>query len=146
MLALPDLQKAFAGYLSGGDDADLACIVRGDSISAAARLRIHRHHVQQSLTTALAGTFPTVQTLVGEEFFEATALVFALSLLLVYFVLAGQYENWITPLAVLLAVPLALLGTVLALTALGLPNNIYVQIGLVLLIALFLFLYLVNRE
>ena len=67
---------------------------------------------------------------------SATALVFALSLLLVYFVLAGQYENWITPLAVLLAVPLALLGTVLALTALGLPNNIYVQIGLVLLIAL----------
>ena len=67
---------------------------------------------------------------------SATILVFALSLVLVYFVLAGQYENWITPLAVLLAVPLALLGTVLAMKAIGLPNNIYVQIGLVLLIAL----------
>jgi len=55
---------------------------------------------------------------------------------LVYFVLAGQYENWITPLAVLFAVPLAVLGTVLAMKAVGLPNNIYVQIGLVLLIAL----------
>jgi HAE1 family hydrophobic/amphiphilic exporter-1 len=67
---------------------------------------------------------------------SATVLVFALSLVLVYFVLAGQYENWITPLAVLFAVPLAVLGTVLAMTLIGLPNNIYVQIGLVLLIAL----------
>ncbi|MFZ4116647.1 MAG: efflux RND transporter permease subunit, partial [Chthoniobacterales bacterium] len=62
--------------------------------------------------------------------------IFGLGLLLVYFVLAGQYENWITPLAVILAVPLALLGTVIVLKALGLPNNIYVQIGIVLLIAL----------
>src|SRR6266513_2474421 len=62
--------------------------------------------------------------------------IFALALLLVYFVLAGQYESWITPAAVLLAVPLALLGTVGALSALGVANNLYVQIGLVLLIAL----------
>jgi HAE1 family hydrophobic/amphiphilic exporter-1 len=67
---------------------------------------------------------------------SASLLVFTLSLVLVYFVLAAQYENWITPLAVLLAVPLAVLGTVLALKATGVPNNIYVQIGLVLLIAL----------
>ncbi len=66
----------------------------------------------------------------------ATTVIFAFSLLLVYLVLAGQYESWITPLSVLLAVPLALLGTVGALTALGLANNIYTQIGLVLLIAL----------
>lgn len=66
----------------------------------------------------------------------ATVLIFVMSLLLVYFVLAGQYENWITPLAVIFAVPLAVLGTVLAMKATGLPNNIYVQIGLVLLIAL----------
>ena len=57
-------------------------------------------------------------------------------ILLVYFVLAGQYESWITPGAVILAVPLALLGTVGALLVLGVANNIYVQIGLVLLIAL----------
>jgi hydrophobic/amphiphilic exporter-1 (mainly G- bacteria), HAE1 family len=56
--------------------------------------------------------------------------------LLVYLVLAGQYESWITPISVLLAVPLALLGTVAAPTALGLANNIYTQIGLALLIAL----------
>ncbi len=65
--------------------------------------------------------------------------VFGLAILLVFFVLAGQYESWIQPLAVILAVPLALLGTVGALLALvssGLSNNLYTQIGLVLLIAL----------
>ena len=67
---------------------------------------------------------------------NASTLIFGLSLLLVYLVLAGQYESWITPISVLLAVPLALLGTVGALTALGLANNIYTQIGLVLLIAM----------
>jgi HAE1 family hydrophobic/amphiphilic exporter-1 len=51
-------------------------------------------------------------------------------------VLAGQYESWSLAVPVLLAVPLSLVGTVLALASFGLPNNIYVQIGLVLLIAL----------
>jgi len=67
---------------------------------------------------------------------SSTYLIFGLGILLVYLVLAGQYESWITPGAVILAVPLALLGTVGAMLALGLPNNIYVQIGLVLLVAL----------
>ncbi|MFZ0148893.1 MAG: efflux RND transporter permease subunit, partial [Xanthobacteraceae bacterium] len=62
--------------------------------------------------------------------------VFGLALLLVYFVLAGQYESWILPLSVILGVPLALLGTVSALTALGAASNLYTQIGLILLIAL----------
>jgi hydrophobic/amphiphilic exporter-1 (mainly G- bacteria), HAE1 family len=67
---------------------------------------------------------------------SSTYFIFALSILLVYFVLAGQYESWITPGGVILAVPLALLGTIAALLGTGLANNIYVQIGLVLLIAL----------
>ena len=63
-------------------------------------------------------------------------LVFALSILLVYLVLAAQYESWVAPLAVITAVPLSLSGTVIALFLTGMPNNIYVQIGLVLMIAL----------
>lgn len=63
-------------------------------------------------------------------------IVFALSILLVYLVLAAQYESWVAPLAVLSAVPLALSGIVIALLSTGLDNNIYVQIGLVLMIAL----------
>ena len=67
---------------------------------------------------------------------NSTYFIFALGILLVYFVLAGQYESWVTPAAVILAVPLALLGTVGALLGLHVANNLYVQIGLVLLIAL----------
>jgi HAE1 family hydrophobic/amphiphilic exporter-1 len=63
-------------------------------------------------------------------------LVYAMGLLLVYFVLAAQYESWIAPLAVVVSVPLALLGTAATLLVLGVPNNLYTQIGLILLIAL----------
>lgn len=62
--------------------------------------------------------------------------IFVLCLVLVYCVLSAQYESWILSGAVIISVPLALLGTVGALALTGLPNNIYVQIGLVLLIAL----------
>ncbi|MGH7033256.1 MAG: efflux RND transporter permease subunit, partial [Stellaceae bacterium] len=63
-------------------------------------------------------------------------LAFGLAMLLVYLVLAGQYESWIAPATVILSVPLALLGPVITLDAVGAANNLYVQIGLVLLIAL----------
>jgi HAE1 family hydrophobic/amphiphilic exporter-1 len=62
--------------------------------------------------------------------------VFALAVLLVYLVLAGMYESWITPVGVILVVPLALLGTVAAVAIRGMDNNIYTQIGIVLIIAL----------
>jgi HAE1 family hydrophobic/amphiphilic exporter-1 len=57
-------------------------------------------------------------------------------MLLVYLVLAGQYESWYAPISVILAVPLSLLGPMAVLTALKIDNNLYVQIGLILLIAL----------
>ncbi len=63
-------------------------------------------------------------------------IIFGISLLLVYLVLAAQYESVWLPLAVLFAVPLALAGPVLVITALGVNNNLYTQIGLILLIAL----------
>ncbi|MGA9948893.1 MAG: efflux RND transporter permease subunit [Xanthobacteraceae bacterium] len=62
--------------------------------------------------------------------------VFAMAMLLVYLVLAGQYESWYAPLAVILSVPLALTGPVLVLEGLRIDNNLYTQIGLILLIAL----------
>ena len=72
------------------------------------------------------------EKLVGHQIYY----IFAVSMLLVYLVLAGQYESWFLPVAVLLAVPLSLIGPVAALKGLGLDNNLYTQIGLVLLIAL----------
>jgi len=72
------------------------------------------------------------EKIVGNQIY----FVFGLAVLLVYFVLAGQYESWFQPVSVILAVPLALLGTVAALLGLGIANNLYTQIGLILLIAL----------
>ncbi len=63
-------------------------------------------------------------------------LVFALAIVLVFLVLAAQYESWTSPSAVILVVPLAVLGTVIALMMRGMDNNVYTQIGIVLLIAL----------
>ncbi len=62
--------------------------------------------------------------------------VFGLAMLLVYLVLAGQYESWYAPISVILAVPLSLLGPMSVLEGLKIDNNLYVQIGLILLIAL----------
>jgi HAE1 family hydrophobic/amphiphilic exporter-1 len=61
---------------------------------------------------------------------------FGLALLLVYLVLAGQYESWYAPISVILAVPLSLLGPMIVLTGLRIENNLYTQIGIILLIAL----------
>ena len=76
----------------------------------------------------------------GMSFQEKTAgnpgPIFALCVVLVYLVLCAQYESWSISFGVILAVPLALLGTVVALMIRHMDNNVYTQIGIVLLIAL----------
>jgi HAE1 family hydrophobic/amphiphilic exporter-1 len=72
------------------------------------------------------------EKLVGNQMY----LVFGLGILLVYLVLAGQYESWYAPLAIVLSVPLALVGPASILIGLKIDANLYVQIGLILLIAL----------
>ena len=63
-------------------------------------------------------------------------LLLALSVLLVFLVLAALYESWTIPLAVLLTVPLGILGAVIAATLRGLPNDVYFTVGLVTIIGL----------
>lgn len=63
-------------------------------------------------------------------------LIFALAIVFVYFLLAAQYESYILPLAVLLSIPTGILGVFLAIRMAGIDNNIYVQVGLVMLIGL----------
>ena len=65
-----------------------------------------------------------------------SALIFGVALLLVYLTLAAQYESLVLPLIVLLGVPLAVLGALSAQWARGLQNDLYCQIGLVMLIGL----------
>jgi HAE1 family hydrophobic/amphiphilic exporter-1 len=64
------------------------------------------------------------------------AVLFALGLLVVYLTLAAQYESWVLPFIVLLAVPVAILGAIGGQWLRGLQNDVYCQIGLVMLIAL----------
>jgi multidrug efflux pump len=77
----------------------------------------------------------------GQTFEEKKAggsslLVLIFGLIMVFLILAGQYEKWSLPLGVLSAVPFALFGALLAIFVRGLSNDIYFQIGLTMLIAL----------
>jgi HAE1 family hydrophobic/amphiphilic exporter-1 len=63
-------------------------------------------------------------------------MIFALAIVFVYFLLAAQYESYLLPLAVLLSIPTGILGVFLAIRMAGIENNIYVQVGLVMLIGL----------
>jgi HAE1 family hydrophobic/amphiphilic exporter-1 len=65
-----------------------------------------------------------------------TNLIFILSIIFVYFLLAAQYESYILPFAVLLSVPTGILGVFLFINLTGIDNNIYVQVGLIMLIGL----------
>ncbi len=65
-----------------------------------------------------------------------TRLIFVLSLVFVYFLLAAQYESYILPLAVMLSIPTGLLGVFLFINLVGIENNIYVQVGIIMLIGL----------
>jgi HAE1 family hydrophobic/amphiphilic exporter-1 len=63
-------------------------------------------------------------------------LIFGLAIVFVFLFLAAQYESWTIPLAVMLSIPLSFLGAAGVTLIRGLDNNIYMQIGLVLLIGL----------
>jgi HAE1 family hydrophobic/amphiphilic exporter-1 len=63
-------------------------------------------------------------------------IIFSLAIIFVFLFMAAQYESWLIPLAVLMGVPMAILGAMLGTGLRGLDNNIYTQIGLVLLIGL----------
>lgn len=65
-----------------------------------------------------------------------TVLILALCLLFVYLLLAAQYESYLLPLAVLLSIPTGVLGAYVGIKSVGLDNNIYVQIGLIMLVGL----------
>ena len=67
---------------------------------------------------------------------SSSVQAFGFAILMVFLILAAQYEKWSLPLAVIMAVPFALLGALLAVTFRAMPNDIYFQIGLVTLIGL----------
>lgn len=64
------------------------------------------------------------------------SIIFGLGLIFVFLVLAAQYENFVDPLIIMLSVPLAIMGALLAQSMRGLVNDVYCQVGLVMLIGL----------
>ncbi|MDP4029163.1 MAG: efflux RND transporter permease subunit [Gallionella sp.] len=67
---------------------------------------------------------------------QQAPLLFGISLLVVFLVLAALYESWSIPLAVMLAVPLGVFGALFAVELRGLPNDVYFKVGLVAIIGL----------
>ena len=67
---------------------------------------------------------------------SATTLIFLLAIVVAYLILAAQYESWTDPFAVIMGLPIALLGVVIGVMVMNLPISVYTQIGVVLLIAL----------
>ena len=67
---------------------------------------------------------------------SAAIFAFSFAIIMVFLILAAQFETWALPLAVIMAVPFALTGALLAVLVRGMPNDIYFQIGLITLIGL----------
>ncbi len=93
--------------------------------------RIAREVLPDSMGYAWSGV-----TQQQKEAGNVAPLIFSLALIMVFLFLAAQYESWATPFAVLLSVPLAILGAILLTMLRGGDNNIYMQIGFVLLIGM----------
>jgi HAE1 family hydrophobic/amphiphilic exporter-1 len=90
---------------------------------------------QQTLPSQMGFAWSGV-TQQQKESGNVAPLIFSLALIMVFLFLAAQYESWATPLAVLLSVPLAILGAIIFTLIRGFDNNIYTQIGFVLLIGM----------
>jgi HAE1 family hydrophobic/amphiphilic exporter-1 len=115
-----------------------SALVRGGSapgVSTGQALHLMDQAAAQSLPQGVGYEWSGVSFLEKRVGNEAIA-VFAMAVTLVYLVLAAQYESWFTPLAVILVVPLGVLGAIGATSLRGMDNNLFTQIGVVLIIAL----------
>lgn len=65
-----------------------------------------------------------------------TSIIFILAILVAFLILAAQYESWTDPMAVIMGLPIALLGVIIGVMLMNLPISVYTQIGIILLIAL----------
>jgi multidrug efflux pump len=78
----------------------------------------------------------TGQSLQEKQSAAQAPMLMALSMLVVFLVLAALYESWSIPLSVMLVVPLGLLGAVLAVTMRGMPNDVFFKVGMITIIGL----------
>ncbi|HJA99229.1 MAG TPA: multidrug efflux RND transporter permease subunit [Candidatus Alistipes avicola] len=93
--------------------------------------RLVRTHLPESIGVEWSGLSYQEKHMSGQ-----TGIVLALAFLFVFLFLAAQYESWSVPIAVLLSLPVAGIGAYLGIWICGLENNVYFQIGLVMLVGL----------
>ncbi len=126
----PEQVERFNGFI--------AAKVMGDSkpgISSGDAIRI----VEEVADATLPDGYGIAWT--GQAFQEkrtsgSSLQAFGFAIIMVFLILAAQYEKWSLPVAVVMAVPFALMGALTAIWLRGMPNDIYFQIGLVVLIGL----------
>ncbi|MBS1548918.1 MAG: efflux RND transporter permease subunit [Bacteroidetes bacterium] len=95
--------------------------------------------VQEVADQTLGGNYDVEFTGLSKEELSSgsqTLLIFALSLVFVYFILSAQYESYILPLTVICSLPLGVMGAYVGQWLFGLENNIYFQIALIMLVGL----------
>jgi HAE1 family hydrophobic/amphiphilic exporter-1 len=118
---------------------------RSSQIMVATRPGVSSGDAMQILEEVFAKTMPAQMgyDYFGMSFQEKVAaegispmVVFGFSLLMVFLILAAQYESWSLPFSVLLGTPIAVFGAFAALLLRGFDNDVYAQIGLVMLIGL----------
>jgi len=120
-------------------------LYRSAQINVAGKPGYSSGQVMQALEEVFKQTMPPEMGIdyIGMSYQEKKAqegvpamVIFGFSLLCVFLILAAQYESWSLPLSVLLCTPVAVFGAFAALSLRGLENNVYAQIGLIVLIGL----------
>ncbi len=104
-------------------------------VSSGQALQVMQQLAQQALPAGFDYAWAG-QSLEEVKAGSQAASIFALSILVVYLVLAAQYESWVLPFIILLGVPLAVLGALSAQLVRGFSNDVFCQVGLVMLIGL----------
>ncbi len=155
-----DLDNIFVRSSKSGDLVPLTALLTAEEGATAPALRRYDRLPAVTITASLADSYDLGAAIAyideiaratlpeeahlgyagqSREFLEAKGgilFTFAMALLIVFLVLAAQFESWIDPLIIMLTVPLAVAGALLALYLTGLSLNVYSQIGIVLLIGL----------
>ena len=107
----------------------------GPGVSSGQALQEMEHVAQQVLPPGMTYEWTGV-SLDQIEAGSATVVIFGLAVVFVFLVLAAQYESLVDPLIIIMAVPLAILGALVAVWLRGLQDDIFTQIGLVMLVGL----------
>ncbi|MEA3410864.1 MAG: multidrug efflux RND transporter permease subunit [Pseudomonadota bacterium] len=126
----PDLVSRFNGFMAAKITGDAGSgYSSGQSISTMEA--VSGEVLPEGFTYAWSG-----QAFEEKQASGTTAVVFAFALVMVFLILAAQYEQWSLPMAVVTAVPFGIFGALVAVWLRGMENDVYFQIGLITLIGL----------